>query len=169
MKSPIFSSVVLALSAVVVSLFSGCTAWKEGVQQDIVLKSIPSGATVAINGIEVGKTPLLAKMRTKNIYAVTLKKDGYRPFETIISPETNLPFIRTGLYTDTGRYNTLKPNPVDASLVAELVPESASVDPYADLVIKIMQVDQLYKDGKMTAVEHKTITQQLIDAYSAKK
>lgn len=169
MKNPIFSSVVLAVTASLAFIFSGCTAWKEGVQQDVVLKSVPDGAIVAINGVEVGKTPLLAKMRTKNIYTVTFKKDGYRNFETIISPETNLPFVRTGLFTDTGRYNTLKPNPVDASLVAELVPESASVDPYADLVIKTMQVDQLLKDGKITPAEHKTISQQLIDAYKPKQ
>ena len=169
MKTPIFPCFALALTAGMLLLFTGCRAWKEGVAQDVVLKSQPTGATVSINGIEVGKTPLLATMRTKNIYKVEFKKDGYRPFETIIAPETNLPYIRTGLYTDTGRYNTLKPNPVDASMVAELVPQSASLDPYSDLSMKMMQLDQMLKDKKITATEHKQISQQLIDAYAPQK
>lgn len=168
MKNPIFSSVVLALSAGFVFIFSGCTSWKEGVQQDVILKSNPEGAAVTINGYDVGKTPLLAKMRTKNIYSISFKKDGYRAFETIIYPETDLPFVRTGLFTDTGRYNTLKPNPVDASMVADLVPETASIDPYADLVMRTMSNDQNFKDGKISAAEHKMIAQQLINAYAPK-
>ncbi len=168
MKTPFFSSAALALTAGLMLLSTGCRSWNDGVCQDVVLKSQPTGATVAINGIEVGKTPLKATMRTKCIYAITIQKDGYRTFETIISPETNLPYVRTGLYTDTGRYNTLKPNPLDASLVADLVPDTASVDPYADLTMKTMQLDQQLKDGKITATEHRQITKQLLEAYAPK-
>ena len=159
-----FPPFVLAAMASV--LFVGCTAWDEGVPQDVILKSQPVGADVYINGIEVGKAPLIATMRTKNVYTIAFQKEGYRTFETVISPETKLPYVRTGLYTDTGRYNTLKPNPVDASLVAELVPQTKSLDPYGDFAYKVMQNDQMFKDGKITAEEHKEISKQLIKAYS---
>jgi len=169
MKAPKFSFPVVAALVGFVIFTSGCTAWREGVQQDVVLKSEPAAANVYINGVEVGQAPLIATMRTKNIYVVEFKKDGFRDLEALVSPIQNLPFVRTGLYTDTGRYNKLKPNPLDGELIADLVPTTASVDPYADLSARMRQLDKMLEEGKIGQAEHKVMSQQLIDAYNPDK
>lgn len=70
--------VIFGLGFVICVALSSCATLLHGSREVLYFNSFPSGATVAVNGKEAGKTPLSIKRRrryTKEI--VTMKKDGY--------------------------------------------------------------------------------------------
>jgi len=50
---------------------------KPPVMEDVTISSTPSGATVVINGSEVGTTPLIATVDRAKSYTLTVKQAGY--------------------------------------------------------------------------------------------
>lgn len=70
--------------ALVVAL-TGCTTVMSGKTQTVSFQSIPSGATVTINGAVIGVTPLSTMIEKKKGQALTISKDGYKTFTTEMS------------------------------------------------------------------------------------
>ncbi|MCD6163513.1 MAG: PEGA domain-containing protein [candidate division Zixibacteria bacterium] len=66
--------VVLTL---ILLVLNGCGAIFLGSGQNISMNTDPEGATVIINGNNMGKTPIHLKLKTNDSYIVTFKKDGY--------------------------------------------------------------------------------------------
>ena len=62
--------------ALVVSIFSGC------VQRRLTVTSEPTGATVTLNDVEVGRTPLTTDIRWYGNEDVIVRKDGYETLKT---------------------------------------------------------------------------------------
>lgn len=56
---------------------TGCASMFSGTEQDMSFKSEPEGATVYVDGLEKGKTPLQVKLRKDEFKNVTFKKTGY--------------------------------------------------------------------------------------------
>lgn len=66
-------------------LATGCATIMHGTTQDVGFSSTPSQATVKVNGIPVGATPVVAKLERKQSHLVRLELDGYQPFETTLT------------------------------------------------------------------------------------
>lgn len=70
----------------------------------LLIKSVPEGCNISINGISVGMTPrLITNLDTKDIHRVTLRSAGYRPstFEVKFNGRTPLVHEET-LVLDSG-------------------------------------------------------------------
>jgi hypothetical protein len=65
------SILVLAMAA------SGCATIFNGSSQAVTFDSSPNGASIFVNGVEVGKTPLSMLMRRSRTTMILAKKDGY--------------------------------------------------------------------------------------------
>ncbi|WP_430966574.1 PEGA domain-containing protein [Spongiimicrobium sp. 2-473A-2-J] len=106
-------------------LFMGCATIISGSRQTIKVASIPSSATVYINEVEVGKTPVERSLKRNQEYQVLIKLDGYQPYETLISKEFNAWYLGNiliggiiGLIIDpiTGAMYKLTPEELTANL-----------------------------------------------------
>lgn len=114
----LFTGSLLALSS--------CATIVSGSRQTISFKSTPSSATVYINEIEIGKTPIEKKLeRKKKEYDVMIKLDGYKTFETKLTRSFNAWYIGNigfggiiGLIVDpiTGAMYRLTPKQIEAEL-----------------------------------------------------
>lgn len=71
-------------------LFSGCAGMFSGKTQIVTIKSEPEGATVLINGMEHGKTPLTTSIGKSKDLLLTVRKDGFKdvsmPMNTAFDP-----------------------------------------------------------------------------------
>lgn len=111
------------LSAIL--LTTSCATIISGSRQTIKISSEPSSATIFINEIEVGKTPLEKSLKRNQEYQVLLKLDGYQSYETLISKKFNAWYLGNilfggiiGLVIDpiTGAMYKLTPKELNANL-----------------------------------------------------
>ncbi len=69
---------VLIALLVLISL-SGCATVLKGSNEKVSFSSDPSGAEIYINGQYMGKTPLQINLRSKDVYSIEFRKQGYEP------------------------------------------------------------------------------------------
>lgn len=70
-----------AISLVTVAgVVLACGTIMHGTTQEISISSRPSGATVVINGIRTGETPMVADLERKERQALLIELDGYDPY-----------------------------------------------------------------------------------------
>jgi uncharacterized protein YceK len=60
-------------------LVTGCASIVSGTTQPISFNSTPAGATVLVNGADMGKTPVTLQLKRNQNYAVGINLDGYKP------------------------------------------------------------------------------------------
>ena len=78
-----------------VLFLTSCATVFTGTKQNVMIKSNPEGATIEVDGFERGVTPMPVKLRKGfRGQTVTLKKDGYVPFE--FRPNTFFNFAAIG-------------------------------------------------------------------------
>jgi uncharacterized protein YceK len=65
----------------------GCATVIHGTKQDIGITSVPTGATVTIDGISYGTTPTIVKLARGKMHTVKIELPGYRPYETVITKD----------------------------------------------------------------------------------
>jgi hypothetical protein len=72
------------VTALVISVFStGCATVIHGRQQRVRIDSKPKNATVTINSLSFGKTPVVAKLDRKvKKYEIVIELEGYKPYLT---------------------------------------------------------------------------------------
>lgn len=84
----------------------------------VEISSAPSTASVYLNEVEIGKTPVYKNLKRNQEYRLTLKLDGYQTYETKLTRKFNAWYIGNvafggliGLIVDpaTGAINKLKP------------------------------------------------------------
>lgn len=98
-------SVKNLLILVILMLSTACASVFSGVEQEMSFNSKPEGATVYVDGLEKGKTPLLVKIRKDEHKNITFKKTGFRDEKIILHSKfdpvglLNL-FVVTGFTTD---------------------------------------------------------------------
>jgi hypothetical protein len=69
-----------ALMAVaLVGLTAGCASIMSGSNQEVTFNSSPDGATVAIDGRVIGKTPITTMLKKKSGQTLTFSKNDYMP------------------------------------------------------------------------------------------
>ena len=79
MKS-ILKYLSLASAGLSVVFLTGCASIISGRQQQVTFTSNPDDAVVAIDGKQIGKTPITAQLDRKGTtQVVTIQKDGYKP------------------------------------------------------------------------------------------
>lgn len=75
---------LFASFGLVLSLIS-CATIMKGSSQDINFSSNPAGAQIKINGVSMGNTPMVLKLKSGKEHAVKLELNGYLPYETQIT------------------------------------------------------------------------------------
>ena len=73
MKFPVYIMSALALALLV----SACASFEKGVPQQVVIVSFPSEASIYIDGIATGITPLIVDLPRKVSHEIRLEKQGY--------------------------------------------------------------------------------------------
>lgn len=58
-------------------MVTGCASVINGTEQEMTFKSEPEGATVLVDGLEKGKTPLTVKLKKNEFKNITFRKSGY--------------------------------------------------------------------------------------------
>lgn len=116
---------VIAFSMLSVFLLSSCATIISGSRQTVKISSEPSSATVYINEVEIGKTPIERSLKRNQEYNLVIKLDGYQQYETLISKEFNAWYLGNilfggiiGLIIDpiTGALYKLSPEELNAQL-----------------------------------------------------
>lgn len=68
-----------------VTLVTGCATIMNQTKQNIGISSVPTGASVTINNVSHGKTPVVAKLARKKHHFVKIEMSGYKPYETALT------------------------------------------------------------------------------------
>lgn len=79
MKKTIF---LLSFLLFIVFLFTQCATIIHGSRQDVSFSSNPSKASVSIDNVEMGTTPVTLRLKRNMHHTVVIKLDGYQPYET---------------------------------------------------------------------------------------
>ncbi|MEO0508638.1 MAG: PEGA domain-containing protein [Verrucomicrobiota bacterium] len=87
MKLKNFRSIISLIAGL--CMFAGCATVTGGLEQDINIDSKPQGATVLINGVEQGKTPITVELSRKTSHLVEISMPGYKYYEITVEPKMN--------------------------------------------------------------------------------
>lgn len=79
-----------AMLALLIILLVGCATIFKGTSANVRLNSSPSGATVLINNIDHGKTPVTLSLARNKDYTVTFKMDGYKDVNMEINKQFDI-------------------------------------------------------------------------------
>jgi uncharacterized protein YceK len=75
----------LALGGMVFLLTTGCATIIHGTRQDVGISSAPTGASVAIDNLQAGTTPVFTKLRRKENHVVRVSLPGYQPMDLTLT------------------------------------------------------------------------------------
>jgi len=87
------TQIILALLISSVFLFQNCATILSGTSQTIPVTSDPLGAKVIIDGKDMGRTPLVLKLKRKKGHFIRIEKQGYIPLTIIITRKTSAPIL----------------------------------------------------------------------------
>ena len=118
-----------AVTAVAVAALglSACATIIHSPRQQVGISSTPSGASVTIDNVDSGKTPLVTKLSRRQEHVLRIEMAGYKPFEATLTRKLsgwvfgNLVFGGiVGLAVDavSGSMYRLTPEQVSASLAS---------------------------------------------------
>jgi hypothetical protein len=147
---------ILVVGAVVA--MAGCASIMHGTSQDIGFQSTPTNARVSVDGLPMGKTPVVAKLSRKDNHIVKMNLDGYQPFEATLTRSTsgwvwgNIVFGGLiGLAVDAmsgGLYN-LSPDQISGQLSQGVIPQgkppTAMVTKDGIFIAVVMHADSAWK------------------------
>ena len=132
----------LRFSALAVILLTApaCATIIQGEHQSVPIDSDPSGATVSVDGIEMGETPTILSLERGEDHEVLLQRDGYR--DVTLRLDKDFDFVPTvvgnlfswgifGFAVDyvTGAAYDLTPEQITRTLEAEGTALAPSSDP----------------------------------------
>jgi uncharacterized protein YceK len=78
-------AVKMALGAIAIFFTSGCATVIHGTRQDVGISSTPTGASVTIDNLQSGTTPVFAKLRRKENHVVRISLPGYQPTDLTLT------------------------------------------------------------------------------------
>jgi uncharacterized protein YceK len=81
--------IFLMLTVALLLFTQGCGTIMQGTKQQIGINSTPSEAKVFINGREQGETPMIAEVRRKDPALISVRLDGYEPYELFLTRSTS--------------------------------------------------------------------------------
>src|SRR5258708_40353026 len=74
-----------ALGGMALLLITGCATIIHGTRQDIGISTTPTGASVTIDNLESGTTPVFSKLRRKENHVVRIELPGYQPIDLALT------------------------------------------------------------------------------------
>ena len=166
--TPYTTFALISLSSL---LLLGCASFERGVPQEVTVISLPTEASVYVNGDAVGITPMVMSLPRKVTHEIRLEKNGYNAAVKYFAPVPNDEahnFIRFGLKEDLGYYVDLKPGTMKADLKSELVPSSTGADPFERMAKQALEADRRLESGEITPLDHKLIVEQIIQFFESK-
>ena len=133
----------------VLALALGCATIIHGTRQKIKISSVPEGATVYLDGVQQGKTPLTARVKRKDKkHKIRIEMAGYEPFTATLERKFSGWYIGNlafggiiGFIVDpvNGAMYKMVPKQIEAQLhkrVAELLEQEDTIyvgmSPYPD-------------------------------------
>ncbi len=135
---------ICALAAML--FLSSCATIMSGSKQNVKFESNPSAATIYIDEVEVGKTPLEMLLARKNSHDVQIKLEGYKTYETKLTKKFNGWYIGNlliggivGLIIDpiTGAMYNLSPNQINAQMAKNTALNYKKGDVYVGVALEI--------------------------------
>lgn len=131
-------------AAIALSMLTGCASVVNGPTQSVGVSSVPPGATVRVDGVEVGRTPLVAEIDRRAGHVVSLSKPPFGTRELTLSRSTSawvlgnalfgyFGLIGLGVDAATGGLYRLYPPALDATLSVPPGPASAEPDAPVEL------------------------------------
>ena len=75
---------LLFVSAILL-LTQSCGTVIQGTTQQVGISSSPTNARVAINGVEIGSTPVMIDLKRKDSHIVRISLEGYQIYETTLT------------------------------------------------------------------------------------
>ena len=79
---------LLVLSSII--FFTGCATVIKGTNQDITFDSSPRGASIFLDGIRVGTTPVLLTLKKNKYKSFRIEKEGYHSISRNMSTDYDL-------------------------------------------------------------------------------
>ena len=144
-----------------ISLSTSCATIIHGSRQTVSISSYPSNATVYIDNLHLGTTPLTTKLKRRRHHTVKIELHGYMPFETTFTRKVdgwiagNIIFGGViGLAVDaiSGGMYKLTPDQIHAELRHNLVTEDLKNEMIFVTVVLSSKSDWL-KIGQMEPLE----------------
>jgi hypothetical protein len=165
MKSSVFIIPAIIPALAISLLFSACASFEKGKPQEVVILSFPTEASVYIDGVATGITPLTIGLPRKVNHEIRLEKAGFNSAVKYFTPvpnERSENFVRFGLSEDLGYYHDLEPSVMEAKMQSDLVPNSTGADPFERMAQRALEADRQLEAGEITPLEHKYIIEQII-------
>ena len=113
------------ITTVYLSSAAACATIMQGSQQPVALSSTPAGASISVDGKEMGTTPATVRLSRKDSHVVSLALDGYLPYQMTLEKKTsgwvwgNIVFggvVGVVVDASTGAMYRLTPGTVDANM-----------------------------------------------------
>ncbi len=150
------------LISALAALLSACTQFTENLQ----VSSKPEGADVFVNNELVGQTPISVNLERDGVYEVRIAKKGYKDDVVSVASTRKDSFVKFGPLVDMGYYKQLAPAPIDAQLKPDFLPSYPGLTAFSDMTKSILKVDEMRKNGDISADEHSYLVQQIAAFYS---
>ena len=105
-KSFFFKIISIKLLLLFFALLQGCASIVDGPKQDIFFSSEPPGATIYVDGVEVGKTPTkysLDRKKGAQLFGfksviIEIKKEGYHSEKGYLGGTTNPTYFGNAIF-----------------------------------------------------------------------
>lgn len=75
----------LTLSGIAFFAMAGCATVIHGTRQDVGISSTPTGASITIDNLQSGTTPIFAKLRRKENHVVRITLPGYQSMDLTLT------------------------------------------------------------------------------------
>jgi len=147
---------------------AGCATVNKGRDQRIVVESVPSGATILIDGREAGRTPRTLWLPRMNGYQITVRKKGFADatdFVRTVANEYDSKFFRLGADYATGAMNDLVPTSFRFEMLPAMLPEVKGADPYYEMASLVLQADSMRDRGEISRRDHRYIVRKIVEFY----
>jgi hypothetical protein len=127
---------VIALISVLTLIQPGCATIVSGKTQDVIIRSNPPGATVKIDEMVSGTTPMVANLVRKKRHAISISKSGFQEVTQATTRGFNGWYLGNillggiiGLITDpiTGAMYDVEPSEINVNLPEQAAPQIAAV------------------------------------------
>ncbi len=182
MKKQILFFLTILLGAI---LIAGCCSIIHGTKQEIGLSSSPSGASVTVNGQQMGTTPVTLDLKRNGSHKIAIEMEGYQPYEITLTKSVsgwvwgNVLFGGLiGLAVDAidGAIYKLKPDTIQAQMLKSEV-DSITIEKVDDIpegaekigqmkktpAEKLKELKELKDKGILTEEEYETKRKILVD------
>ncbi len=165
---------------------NGCASIISRSEQDVQIRSNPAEASVEIDGMRYGSTPVMAKLKRKSRHEVKVSKEGFHPETRLTGRGFNWWFMGNiilggiiGIIIDfaTGAVYSVKPDEINISLEAN--PKAAqetkttvnttataakeSISQVSANIASLEKLTELKEKGYITDAEFQTKKKELLE------